>query len=282
MERVLNEICTLKNNEGAAYISFAPLERFKWLIQGFSTRLGGVSAGYLASLNLGFERGDDTACVDRNWELLGEAAGFDVDKLSFPNQWHTNNVSIAGSNTWARGSHPDKEGESIDGQITNVPGTVLVTYGADCTPVMLIDDSHKAIGQCHCGWKGTLNGISQVTIDMMGEQYGTIPSELVAVIGPSISRDRYEVEIDVAGPFIEKYEIVVNEASQIVKTGAKQGKYMLDLWEANRQNLVAVGVKTENIYVSGLCTYCESELMYSHRREGNRRGVMAAFMSIKS
>lgn len=281
MEYKYNDICTLKNTEGATYISFAPFERFEWLIQGFSTRIGGISGAHLESLNLGFERGDEVANVDRNWELLGQAAGFDTKKLSFPNQWHTNNVRVANESTWAKGSHPDKDSEAVDGQITDVPGTVLVTYGADCTPVMLADEKHRAIGQCHCGWKGTLNNISQVTLDMMSDRYKTAPEEVIAVIGPSIGPKVYEVELDVAGPFIDKHAIKVDEASSIVRKGAAQGKYMLDLWEANRANLLAAGIRPENIYIAGLCTYSEPQLMYSHRRDGAKRGVMAAFMSIR-
>lgn len=280
MNRRINDITVLNNEGGTEYLTFEPLMKLEWLNHAFSTRKGGCSKGPLESLNLGYERGDDIINVDKNWRLFSGAAGFDVNKIAFPNQWHTNNIRIADESSWAMGVHPDKDSKAIDGQITNVPGTVLVTYGADCTPIYLADRTNHVIGLCHSGWKGTLNSIVCDTIRLMNETYGTEPENLVAVIGPSISCDAYEVSEDVASKFIEKHGISVSENSKIVKTGKRKDKYQLDLWEANKANLLEAGVHDEDIFVSGICTYTDDEHMYSHRRDGNARGVMAAFMSI--
>lgn len=282
MDRQINDNCLLKNTDGAAYIEYIPLKRFEWLICGFSTRIGGVSHGNgLDSLNLGFERNDNKNNVIRNFELLADSVGFSAADIVLPNQWHTNNLRVVDDLLTMRGYEYDKNGTAIDGQVTNCPGAVLITYGADCTPIYLIDEVHRAVGMCHSGWKGTINSISSDAIELMNKNFGTLAQDLFCVIGPSISMDCYEVSDDVAVPFIQKYDIDVTDSSAIVKNGRVPHKYQLDLWEANRQNLLMSGVREENIIVSGICTFSEEELMYSHRRDGNQRGVMAAYMSIK-
>ncbi|MBR5731998.1 MAG: laccase domain-containing protein, partial [Lachnospiraceae bacterium] len=226
MYRRINEITALEGNEKAQYLTFEPLKRFDRIVHGFSTKLGGCGEG-MEGLNLGFGRGDSDATVLKNWALLGEAAGFDAARISFPNQLHTTCLRIAGKNTESHGSTPDTSAP-IDGQITDTPGTVLISYGADCAPIYLIDEEHHAIGLCHSGWKGTLNAIAKCTAELMAKTYGTDPEALTALIGPSISKENYEVGYDVAGPFIEKYDIKVTQDSEIVSAGKREGKYQLD------------------------------------------------------
>ncbi|MCR5685909.1 MAG: peptidoglycan editing factor PgeF [Lachnospiraceae bacterium] len=202
-------------------------------------------------------------------------------------------------------SEEEKLKTAIDGQITDEPGLVLIAYGADCVPVYLADPAHHAVGLVHSGWKGTLNSISADALKLMNEHYGTKPEDVTAVIGPSISSDAYEVGYDVAQFFLRKHRIEVTKDSGIVRLGrctdisasASSGiepdssiscgtirgiqKYRLDLWEANRRNLLDCGMRPENIHISGLCTFKEDRLFYSHRRMGNARGVMAGFMEIR-
>ena len=179
------------------------------------------------------------------------------------------------------GRVPEKE-VPIDGQITDSTETVLISYGADCTPVYLVDDEHRAIGLCHSGWKGTLNSISSDAVRLMQKSFATDPSKLTALIGPSICKENYEVGFDVAEHFIKKHSIDVTADSAIVSAGRSEGKYQLDLWEANRQNLILAGLQPENIYVSGVCTFREEDICYSHRRTGVARGAMAGFMMIRT
>ncbi|MBR5967116.1 MAG: peptidoglycan editing factor PgeF [Lachnospiraceae bacterium] len=279
MYRRINEITALEGNEKAQYLTFEPLKRFDRIVHGFSTKLGGCGEG-MEGLNLGFGRGDSDATVLKNWALLGEAAGFDAARISFPNQLHTTCLRIAGKNTESHGSTPDTSAP-IDGQITDTPGTVLISYGADCAPIYLIDEEHHAIGLCHSGWKGTLNAIAKCTAELMAKTYGTDPEALTALIGPSISKENYEVGYDVAGPFIEKYDIKVTQDSEIVSAGKREGKYQLDLWAANRAVLLDAGVLPENIYICGFCTYKEEDITWSHRRTGTARGAMAGFLAIR-
>ena len=280
MNEKINDITTLKGDESAGYLSFEPLRKFDWLIQGFSTKLGGVSKGYYEGLNLGFNRGDPDENVRTNWKMLGKAAGFDPAQIVFPNQMHTNSIRVVGVKDWSVGSLPDRS-VPIDGQVTDEPGTMLVSYAADCPSVFLIDDNNHAIGLCHSGWKGTINSISIDTVRLMTETFSSIPSQMTAVIGPSISKENYEVSADVAWLFIKKHDITVTRNSDIISEGKVEGKFQLDLWEANRANLLEAGLKEENIYISGVCTFKEEKLCYSHRRTGDARGAMVGFLGIK-
>ena len=277
--RKINEITALEGNNKAQFLTFEPLKRFDWIIHGFSTKPGGCGEG-MRGLNLGFGRGDSDETVMKNWSLLGGAAGFDSAKISFPNQLHTTCLRIAGKATESHGNTPDTS-KPIDGQVTDTPGTVLISYGADCAPIYLIDEEHHAIGLCHSGWKGTLNAIAQCTTGLMNETFGTDTKALTALIGPSISRENYEVGFDVAGPFIEKYGIEVTQDSEIVSAGKREGKYQLDLWAANRAVLIDAGLKPENIFISGFCTFREEDITWSHRRTGMARGAMAGFLAIR-
>ncbi|MCR5330578.1 MAG: peptidoglycan editing factor PgeF [Lachnospiraceae bacterium] len=276
MNKDINDITYLENCETVPVVRFHPFDGIEWLNCGFSTRTGGVSGGCHSSLNLGFERGDRQENVIANFRLFSDSAGFDVEKICLPSQWHTNNIRIADicDMGW------EKPEEPVDGQITDKKGPVLIAYGADCSPVFLADKAHRAIGLVHSGWKGTLNSIVCDALRMMSENYGTKPEDIIAVIGPSISMDSYEVGPDVAEHFIGKYRIDVRDDSPIIKNGIREGKYQLDLWEAIRTDLLAYRIKDINIHKSGLCTFKEKDLFYSHRRDGNARGVMAAFMSI--
>ena len=295
MNKEINNVTYIENYDSVPVVRFHPFDDMKWLNCGFSTRIGGVSTGCHSSLNLGFERGDDRKNVIHNFKLFSESAGFDVNRICLPAQWHTNNIRIAHADDCAvqifnsdtnlrngRGNITEEEKlrNAIDGQITDEQGIVLIAYGADCTSVYLADPKHHAIGLVHSGWKGTLNSITVEALRLMNREFQTAPEDVVAVIGPSISSENYEVGFDVAGHFIRKHNIVVTGYSPIVKTGIREGKYQLDLWEANRANLLNANVRFENIHISGMCTFKEEELFYSHRRDGNARGVMAAFMSI--
>ncbi|MCR5685461.1 MAG: peptidoglycan editing factor PgeF [Lachnospiraceae bacterium] len=340
MIKNLNDETYIETQDDVPVIRFKAFENLNWLNCGFSTRLGGVSSGPLESLNLGFERGDQRENVVENFKRFAASAGFDVNRICLPRQWHTNNIRVSSGeaalgdismykanltgkydetcpsgNTSQTNDHGnDKVSETvfgngtgissisvkisgmdqfpeeerlktaIDGQITDEPGLVLIAYGADCTPVYLADMKHHAVGLVHSGWKGTLNSISADALRLMNERYGTKPEDVIAVIGPSISSDAYEVGFDVAQLFIRKHQIEVTEDSNIVRLGRRVNegqKYQLDLWEANRRNLLDSGVFPVNIHVSGLCTFKEEELFYSHRRTGNARGVMAGFMMIR-
>ncbi len=151
-----------------------------------------------------------------------------------------------------------------------------MTYYADCTPLFFVDTKNRAIGLAHAGWRGTVGRIGERVVEKLKECYGTDPADIVAAIGPAISVCCYEVDKPCADNF---YALNALDSSRFVFP-KDNGKYMIDLLEANRQVLVAAGVKSENITISDLCTNCNSELLWSHRATNGRRGTMSAFMSL--
>ena len=150
----------------------------------FTTRHGGVSEGYLSSLDLGIHRGDKPENVRKNYEILGEALGFDIENLVFPRQTHTNIVRVVGTEN--RGEGLDREVEpECDALVTNTPGLTLAAFTADCTPILLHDPVTGAVGAVHAGWRGTVGDIAGNAVRAMAEHFGAKPENIRAAIGPN-------------------------------------------------------------------------------------------------
>ena len=176
-----------------------------------------------------------------------------------------------------RGDDPDRVTENYKRLCQSAGFEVtLVTYYADCTPLFFVDTGNKAIGLAHAGWRGTVGRIGEKVVKKMGEYYGTKPENIVAAVGPAISVCCYEVDEPCAAHFLALTDLNTDKFV-FPKDG---GKYMLDLLEANRQILVAAGVKAENITLSDLCTNCNSDLLWSHRATKGKRGTMSALMCL--
>lgn len=237
---------------------------------GFTTRLGGVSTGDFASLNLGVRRGDDRACVLKNYELLGAAVGFDPKKAVGAVQVHRDNIRVVTSEDWGKGlyAHTDYE---ADGLITDVPGTALTVYSADCGTVLMEDRRTGAVGACHAGWRGTALGIAEKAVGAMAETFGTRPEDVRAALGPCIGDCCFETDSDV--PEAMLVQLGEEAGAAITRKGKK---YYVNLKALNRIWLQRAGVPADSIDVSPLCTACHSEIFWSHRRHGNRRGSLAA------
>ncbi len=262
--------------DNVPYISYRALADIKWLKNGFSTRLGGVSEGVLSTMNLGFGRNDLPENVVKNHEIIANAIGFNPENIVASKQTHTTNVKIVSKKDCGKGIYRERDYDDVDGMITNEKGIVLATYFADCVPLYMVDTKNKAIGLSHSGWRGTVGKIGKVTLDLMKETYGTNPKDVIACIGPSICRDCYEVSEDVATEFEaafkgRKKDILINKGN---------GKYQLDLWECNYIIFKECGVYEENIHMPDICTCHNMEMMFSHRATQGTRGNLAAFLSI--
>lgn len=257
------------------YFYFPRLEKLGGFIHGCATRNGGVSEGVFTSMNLSFDRNDDSKKVMENYQRIGSAVGFDVHKLVLPKQVHETVVRKATKEDFGKGIFEKQDYTSVDAQITNVPGLCLAVFGADCVPVLLVDPVHKAIGTAHAGWRGSIARIAAKTVEAMSREFASVPSQILAFIGPSICGDCYEVGEDVAGIFKSRYPQCLTEST------TKAGKYGLDLWKANEQVLFEAGVLKENITSGGVCTMCNPEFFFSHRRMGNARGNLACFLAIR-
>ncbi|MDD5936467.1 MAG: peptidoglycan editing factor PgeF [Clostridiales bacterium] len=264
------------------YISFPILEQFDFVKHGFSTRLGGISEGIFESMNLGFNRGDSYETVYENYRRICEAMGIKESNLVFTDQVHKAKVRVATKENIGMGIVKERSYSEIDGHITKEANVPLLVFSADCVPILFVDPKTKSVGATHSGWKGTVRKIGAVTAQKMALEFGSDPSDIVAVIGPCIGLECYEVSSDVAEAFAENF--TKEQCAQFLKCDGinQEGKmkYHLDLWEANRLILIEAGLKPENVVVSGLCTMCHSELFFSHRATKGQRGSMAGFIQV--
>ncbi len=261
-----------------AYLIYPILEETGAVIHGFSTRLGGVSQGICASMNLSFSRGDEEAAVLENYKRIAQAIGFSLDSAVASDQTHTANVRTVTEADRGCGLTKPRPYRDVDGMITNAPGVTLTTFYADCVPLYLVDPVKRAIGLSHSGWKGTVGKIGKATVQAMEREYGTDPKDLVVAIGPSICQDCYEVSGDVIEKFQEAFDEKLWDRLFYPK---ENGKYQLDLWEANRQIFLEAGVREEKIALPGLCTCCNPEFLFSHRASKGKRGNLAAFLALR-
>ena len=243
-------------------------------VHGFTTRLGGVSTGFLASMNLGVKRGDSPENVLKNYDILGKALGFDPKKIVCAVQVHRDDVRLCTEQDWGKGlyAHTDYEADAL---ITNVPGTVLQVYSADCGTLLFEDIRTGAVGACHAGWRGTALGIAEKTARAMMDAFGTRPEDLHVALGPCISRCCFETDGDV--PQAMRAALGADAEAAIDRAG---GKYHVDLKQINTLFLLRAGIPAENIDVSPLCTACDPDTFWSHRRHGDRRGSIGALIAM--
>ncbi len=235
----------------------------------FTTRLGGVSEGHLASMNIGVHRGDLPENVQKNYAILADAIGFSPEKLVLTRQTHSAIVRpVTGAD--AAGLRHDAYPE-CDALITNDPGTALVVFTADCTPILLSDPVTGAVGAVHAGWRGTAAGIAQKAVEAMVSAYGAKPENICAAIGPNIGQCCFETDGDVP----QALENALGEAAlPYIRTCGD--KYYVNLKEINALFLKNAGVN--NICISTLCTACRQDLFWSHRKVGQQRGSQGAII----
>jgi polyphenol oxidase len=268
-------------------------ERFGWLRYGFSTRSGGVSSVYKQEggpdeLNLGWTKEDDPGLVAENRRRFAGAVGGEMTgegglALVTVAQIHSAIVQAVGKDDGAaEGLLQTAEGKAVlrgDGLMTDVPGVLLGIQTADCVPVMVVDTKKRAVGVFHAGWRGTVAGIVETGVAQMGERYGSRGEDLVAAVGPSIGQCCYSVGQEVREAFEARY----GYAGELFSRGLEAER--LDLWEANRRQLVEAGVSAEKIAVVGECTACAvvaggRKRYFSHRGERGFTGRMMSAVGI--
>ncbi len=261
-----------REEKGVPYLSFPLLEQTGVVRHGFSTRLGGVSKGHCATMNISTTRGDEPEAIEENRRRIAAAIGVEPTDFTYTHQTHTTNVAVV--------EEKDRGGKFLDtdGMVTDVPGICLVTFYADCVPLFFVDPVHRAIGLSHSGWRGTVGRMGKVTLELRQEQYGTDPTQVFAAIGPSICQECYEVSGDVIGEFQEAFDESLWQELFYEKT---DGKYQLDLWRANQIVLTEAGVRREQIAVTNVCTHCNPDILFSHRSTGTARGNLSAFLALR-
>jgi YfiH family protein len=150
-----------------------------------------------------------------------------------------------------------------DALLENMPGHLVAVKTADCIPILLADEEHRAVAAVHAGWRGTALGIVRHALRGMHQEFGTRPAQVHAAIGPGIGKCCYEVGAEVAAQFGET------------------GPCHIDLVEANRRQLAEAGVPEPRIYAARLCTKCNADNFHSYRRDKLQAGRMLSFIGVK-
>lgn len=240
-----------------------------------TTRHGGYSKGNYASFNCNGYCGDRCGNVQRNIELLIRLLP-QPDALVLPHQTHSVEVGVI-DDAFVRSGKERQTGllEGVDALITDVLGQCICVSTADCIPVLCYDVRHQAVAAIHAGWRGTVGRIVERTLQKMEECYGTRGEDVVACIGPGISLEAFEVGDEV-------YEAFGQAGFDMNAIARRETKWHIDLWEANRLQLVGAGVAPDKIEVSGICTYQNCEDFFSARRLGIRSGrILSGIMRRK-
>lgn len=258
------------------YYSFPALDALPFVRHGFSTRLGGVSQGIYASMNLSFTRGDSPEKVRENFRLFCTAIGVSDEQVVVSAQEHHTVLYNATAADRGRGVTRERGYTDIDGLLTDEPGVVLCTQYADCVPLFFVDPVRRVVATAHSGWKGTVAGIGAVTVERMRRDYGCRPADILAAIGPSIGPCCFEVDEPVYQAF-SKMAVWAEECA----CRRENGKFYIHLWEINRRILLRAGLSAEHITVTDICTRCYPNVFWSHRAAGGERGSLAGFISLR-
>jgi YfiH family protein len=280
------------------------LSQHSWLVHGFSTRVGGYSSVYRnGDLNLGFTKEDARAAVQRNRAAFLSAVGATSPRTSRARKqpfWPIVTLRQIHSDLIHCIHALPQEPFIGDGLITRTPGLLIAIQTADCLPIIVVDVKSRAIGVFHAGWRGTLKRIVEKGVGEMFRCFGTRPRDIKASIGPGVQGCCYQVgeevrtrfhsqfayadklfhEVKESDPVREKYPLLFLTArapghSELPK------KILLDLVEANRQQLLAAGVPNKNIESSPLCTNCHPELLFSYRAEKGKTGRLMGVAGIR-
>jgi YfiH family protein len=230
-------------------------------LHAFTTRLGGVSAGRYASLNLGERTGDNPAAVRENYRRLREALGINREEMVFTRQVHGTELRVV---TAADSRRPLEDCPACDGLVTNVRELPLIIFSADCIPVLLCDSEAGVIGAVHCGWRSTAGDILGKAVEFM-RGLGARPESIRAAIGPGIGACCFET-----GPTVEPAAGAPDER-----------KFMIDLRAADKERLLRLGMSASHIDVSDECTKCRTDRYWSHRATGMPRGSQISLIMLE-
>lgn len=233
----------------------------------FSTRHGGTSRPPFAGLNMGSNVGDEPRAVMRNREAFLKALGFNITDIVSSQQVHQDQVHVVLEGDRGRGAFDPKTSiPSRDALITCERRLPLMMYFADCLPVFIFDPSCPAVGIVHSGREGTLRGVVLRTVEKMIAEFGSVPKDCYAAIGPSIRGCCYAVDDRI----MDRVMALTDGGLSIHPLTNMPGKYALDLAEVNKYLLVKAGLPQDHIHDVGLCTSCHQDLFFSHQRDVRR------------
>lgn len=223
---------------------------------GYFTRVGGVSSGIYHGLNIGTGSSDDQSLVRENRRRVAEWMRVPADHLLTAHQIHSPDVVVAREPF--SGERP-----KADAIVTDRPGIAVGASTADCGPVLFADTQARVIGAAHAGWKGAFTGVLENTIAAM-EALGARREDIIAVLGPAIGPENYEVGPEFIARFVEAHA----DNARYFAPSANPGHALFDLNRYTVDRLTKAGVMAAGL---GRCTYAEEDLFYSYRRTTHRK-----------
>lgn len=252
------------SHEGLVYYQFDAL-RGAGVNHGIFTRLGGVSEGSWASLNMSRSTGDAAEPVRENRRRALDALGLHPERSLTSWLVHGNDVRVV--------SHDNLGQDDVhaDAMVTNARGLALTLRFADCVPVLFHDPARGAIGIAHAGWKGIVNGAVPATVQAMQRAFGSRPHDVIAGVGPCIGPERFEVGDDVA----TQIQAAVRAPVLFRRSSEKP---RADLWAAARSQLLDAGVG--HVEIAGICTASNTDEWFSHRAELGKTGRFGAIIAL--
>lgn len=247
------------------------------LVAGFTTLQSGTSVDEFKGLNIAYHVGDEPQAVLNNRKIVADAIEMPLEKWVFAEQLHTTNVHKVTSADLGAGVHSFESGiKATDGLYTTESDVVLATFYADCTPLYFYVPTHHLIGVAHAGWRGTVDGMMHEMLKTLKDVEGIDPKDIFVTIGPCIGRDAYRVDDTVINEV--KKSRVANYEETFVELGG--GQYKFDPKLLNVKQALHEGVPAQNILVTSYCTYTDSDLFYSFRKN-QKTGRMMNFMCLK-
>ncbi len=251
------------------------------MVHAVFSRQGGLSAAPYASLNTGLSVGDDRPTVFENRRLLSQALGrpdwpiatswvvHGDEAIEVDAEWKLDLEQLGDPGFRRR----------ADTLMTREPGVFLLISYADCLPVLYFDPVQRVAALAHAGWRGTTLGIAAKTVRALVERFGSRPADVLVGLAPAIGPCCYEVGPDVLEAF-ELLPDVEHSAAILPHVDGRADRWMLDLKETNRQQLLAAGVALEHIEIMPFCTSCRTDLFFSHRRERGKTGRFAVLVGL--
>lgn len=248
------------------------------ILHGFSTRKGGVSEGCFASLNLriGGPDPDDRTKVEENYRRFCAAVGVDVNGVVLSKQVHEDTVRVVTAADAGKGLFRERD-YTADALVTNEPGLSLMVFSADCGIFLMHDPVSGCIAAVHAGWRGTVRDLPAKVVHEMERLYGAKPENIRVAIGAGIGPCCFDTHRDVPDALLDAFGPAVDTFFH-----AFRGKWQVDLEGTNLWRLREVGIREEHLDTIGICTACHGEQLYwSHRRNGDARGVQGALIALK-
>ncbi len=250
---------------------------YKEISHFISSRIGGCSNPPYHSLNLGFHVGDNTVSVLKNRERLAMSLGISVESFTTAAQIHDCNVRIITSDLKGKGATDYNTAvKDTDAMITDIPGIYLMVLQADCVPILFLDFRKKIIGVVHAGWKGTLRMVTKNTVNVFMGEFSSSSDDIIVGMGPSIGPCCYIVGSEI----INQVRKVHNNKREYINEIIKSDKY-LDLWNANKIQLMEMGIPEKNIEIARICTFCNHTTFFSYRSLGGETGRFGAGIMLR-